>query len=167
MIGMEEITMTLLRRYDYHDRLCFVTCVTFNRRRILLNRPNLFIESWKSSRPIAWIVMPEHFHAIIPVGAESLSSIMHRFKVTYAWRFNEVVSTGRIWQPRFWDHWIRDENDLAKHLDYIHANPVHHGHVKDPFLWQQSSLMKWHMEGYYSRDWGGVGDSPEDQCFGE
>jgi putative transposase len=33
-----------------------------------------------------------------------------------------------IWQWRFWEHQIRDENDFARHADYIHFNPVKHGH---------------------------------------
>jgi putative transposase len=32
-----------------------------------------------------------------------------------------------VWQPRFWGHFIRDEEDLQRHLDYIHYNPVQHG----------------------------------------
>ena len=35
-----------------------------------------------------------------------------------------------IWQRRFWEHQIRDENDFARHVDYIHFNPVKHGHVQ-------------------------------------
>ena len=32
-----------------------------------------------------------------------------------------------IWQRRFWEHLIRDENDLQAHMDYVHFNPVKHG----------------------------------------
>ena len=35
-----------------------------------------------------------------------------------------------IWQRRYWEHTIDDEDDLDNHIDYIHINPVHHGMVK-------------------------------------
>jgi REP element-mobilizing transposase RayT len=38
-----------------------------------------------------------------------------------------------LWQWRFWEHLIRDDDDLARHVEYIHHNPVKHGLVTDPF----------------------------------
>lgn len=32
-----------------------------------------------------------------------------------------------IWQQRYWEHRLRDEGDFARHLDYIHFDPVKHG----------------------------------------
>jgi len=88
------------------------------------------------------------------VGGESISRILHRFKITYSRRFREIHGPGRVWQNRFWDHVIRDQRDMNRHLDYIHYNPVHHGVVNDPFAYDLSSLRDWHKEGYYERDWG-------------
>jgi putative transposase len=34
-----------------------------------------------------------------------------------------------IWQRRYWEHTIRDDNDFARHMDYIHISPVKHGLV--------------------------------------
>src|ERR1700693_3421109 len=31
-----------------------------------------------------------------------------------------------LWQRRYWEHTIRDENDFTRHADYIHFNPVKH-----------------------------------------
>jgi putative transposase len=56
-----------------------------------------------------------------------------------------------IWQRRFWEHQIRDENDLQRHVDYIHYNPVKHGlvtHVED---WPRSTYHKFVKEGFYGR----------------
>ena len=36
-----------------------------------------------------------------------------------------------IQQRRFWEHQIRDEDDLQRHIDYIHYNPVKHGLVNN------------------------------------
>ena len=41
----------------------------------------------------------------------------------------------KIWQNRYWEDFIRDENDLTKHLDYIY-NPVEHGLVNNVKNWQ-------------------------------
>jgi putative transposase len=60
-----------------------------------------------------------------------------------------------VWQRRFWEHLIRDEVDLANHVDYIHYNPVKHGLVKSPAEWEYSSFMKFVREGVYTVDWGG------------
>ena len=40
-----------------------------------------------------------------------------------------------IWQRRFWEHTIRDEQDLHNHLNYIHYNPVKHGLVESVLDW--------------------------------
>jgi putative transposase len=60
----------------------------------------------------------------------------------------------RFWQKRFWDHVIRDADDLAKHLDYIHYNPVKHGLVTTPELWPHSSFLAWQARGVYPIGWG-------------
>lgn len=57
-----------------------------------------------------------------------------------------------VWQRRFWEHAIRDEVDLARHIDYIHANPVKHGLAADPFDWQWSSYRKYNRLKYEMKD---------------
>ena len=47
-----------------------------------------------------------------------------------------------IWQRRYWEHTIRDVRDLNNHIDYIHANPVKHGHTRHPSDWRYSSLRR-------------------------
>jgi putative transposase len=60
------------------------------------------------------------------------------------------------WQRRFWEHLIRDENDLNDHIDYIHYNPVKHGLVTEPSMWEYSSFHKYVNEGILPKDWGGI-----------
>jgi len=36
-----------------------------------------------------------------------------------------------IWQRRYWEHLIRDELDYARHVDYMHYNPVKHRYIED------------------------------------
>jgi putative transposase len=48
----------------------------------------------------------------------------------------------KIWQRRFWEHLIKDDNDLHRHMDYIHYNPVKHGYVRRPEEWEYSSYRR-------------------------
>ena len=59
-----------------------------------------------------------------------------------------------IWQRRYWEHTIRDERDFLAQLDYIHLNPVHHGLVRAPREWPQSSFMTWVGREVYEPHWG-------------
>lgn len=58
-----------------------------------------------------------------------------------------------IWQHKYWEHIIRDENDLNKHLDYIHYNPIKHGQVKALKDWEYSSFHKFVKNGFYENNW--------------
>jgi hypothetical protein len=65
------------------------------------------------------------------------------------------VATGvrGVWQPRFWEHTIRDEDDFENHFDYAHDDPVKHGLVQFPYLWPHSSFHRWAQAGGYTNDW--------------
>jgi len=54
-----------------------------------------------------------------------------------------------VWQRRFWEHQIRDERDLQRHVDYIHYNPVKHGLVQQLEDWPWSTYDKYVREGFY------------------
>jgi putative transposase len=71
-----------------------------------------------------------------------------------------------IWQRRYWEHTIRDEDDFARHVDYVHINPVKHGLVMRVRDWPHSSFHRLVERGVYPEDWGGdVADRSGD--FGE
>jgi putative transposase len=66
-----------------------------------------------------------------------------------------------VWQPRSYEHTIRDEDDMAAHVDYIHFNPVKHGHVDRPIDWPWSSLHDFVARGILDPSWGvGWADEP-------
>ena len=60
-----------------------------------------------------------------------------------------------IWQRRYWEHLIRDDADLARHVDYIHFNPVKHGFVSRVSDWPHSSFHHYVRRGLLPSDWGG------------
>jgi putative transposase len=59
-----------------------------------------------------------------------------------------------VWQRRFWEHQVRDEIDLERHVDYIHYNPAKHGYVARPADWPWSSFGRHVRLGQYPPDWG-------------
>jgi putative transposase len=62
-----------------------------------------------------------------------------------------------VWQPRFMEHTIRDEDDLIRHVEYIHFNPVKHGLADRPGDWSWSSFSQYVKQGIYDVDWGTAG----------
>lgn len=59
-----------------------------------------------------------------------------------------------LWQRRFWEHQIRDEYDFARHVDYLHWNPVKHGLVARACEWPYSTFHRFVRDGVYPSDWG-------------
>lgn len=71
-----------------------------------------------------------------------------------------------IWQRRYWEHTLRDERDFERHVNYIHINPVKHGHVGQVCDWPFSSFHRMVRLGIYPEDWAGDVSSAE-PGFGE
>jgi putative transposase len=105
---------------------------------------------------LAWVILPDHFHAIIWSREGAISDIVRRIKQKFAglYRSKHGQMHGRLWQHRFWDHIIRDVEDLNRHLDYIHINPVKHGIADDPFKYPHSSMSKFAKQEMYPLNWG-------------
>src|SRR3546814_2573974 len=57
-----------------------------------------------------------------------------------------------IWHRRYWEHLVRDEDDLQRHVDYIHFNPVKHGHVARAVDWPYSTLHRFVAMGWWAVD---------------
>ncbi len=154
--------MSILRRYYADGQSYFVTNVTFQRMPLLKENYDLLWEAIATVRErlpfdlVAHVFLPDHFHAIIDPMRNDLSDIMHRIKLSFfaQYRKRHYRHSGRLWQSRFWDHVVRNQDDMNKHLDYIHYNPVKHGLVDSPLDYPHSSLARFGEGGYYSADWG-------------
>lgn len=57
-----------------------------------------------------------------------------------------------VWQRRFYDHIIRNEEDFNKQIDYIHYNSYKHYQIA-PKDWEYSSFEKYVEKGFYELDW--------------
>ena len=154
--------MSKLLRFHRDSDICFVTSVSNRRKELLVRNADLMkivfdrhagIMQFKI---IAYVIMPDHFHALIDCNGNDLSKIMAKIKLSFSTylRNRMGVQSGTIWQRRFWDHIIREQNDMNRHIDYIHYNPVKHGLVDSPLDWAYSSFHEYFREGYYSPDWG-------------
>ena len=122
----------------------------------------------KRSHPfviLAMVVLPEHLHAIwrLPPGDVDYPLRWSLIKAGFSRRLvkGEHRCASRLakrergtWQRRYWEHQIRDETDLARHVDYIHFNPVKHGWVNRPVDWPHSTLHGYIERGMMPPDWG-------------
>jgi putative transposase len=125
----------------------------------------------------AIVVLPEHLHTVwtMPKGDANFATRWRLIKSTFSRGLagGERISPSRIakgergiWQRRYWEHTIRSEADLARHIDYIHINPVKHGLVERVGDWGPSSFHHYVKLGVYPSDW--AGDlSQSDHQFGE
>jgi putative transposase len=132
----------------------------------------------RAERPFAVdaiVILPDHLHAIMTLqdGDSDFSGRWRRVKSLFT---RSVVAAGvpisrnhrgefSLWQKRFWEHTIRNEQDFERCIDYIHFNPVKHGHVSSPSDWPFSSLHRYIRVGLLPPDWGG-GDADHGN-FGE
>jgi len=117
----------------------------------------------------AAVILPDHLHCVWPLspGDADFSMRWHAIKSFFSRAVprGEYLSKRRvakgergIWQRRFWEHMIRDDRDFERHVDYIHYNPVKHGHVHRPVDWPHSTFSRYVRCGVYSTDWGADDD---------
>ena len=124
----------------------------------------------------AIVILPDHLHAVLtlPTNDADFPSRWRRIKGHFSSALIEAnVDLKRrpnadlaLWQRRFWEHTIRDDRDLARHIDYVHFNPVKHGLVRRVRDWPYSSFHHYVREGILPEDW--AGDLGENESgFGE
>jgi len=111
------------------------------------------------------VILPDHIHSIwtLPDNDSEYSKRWRLIKSHFSKHLpkSEQINSSRnnkgergIWQRRFWEHQIRDEEDYRKHMDYMYFNPVKHGYVCNVIDWPFSSFHKDVEAGIYSKNWG-------------
>ncbi|HUI97478.1 MAG TPA: transposase [Xanthobacteraceae bacterium] len=112
------------------------------------------------------MILSEHLHNVwtLPDGDCDYGARWRLIKSTFSRALpgGEPISASRaergergIWQRRYWEPTLRDEGDFARHVDYIHFNPVKHRHVTRVRDWPHSSFHRLVRLGTYPEDWGG------------
>jgi len=165
------------RRETVSGGTYFITKVTYNRQSWLINTIarqaiRTAIIYVRQNRPFtidAFVLLPDIFHCLwtLPEGDKDISTRLRLIKTFVTKHYGDQlaidadISQSRqkrqernSWQRRFWEHWVRDEVDFAKHCDYIHYNPVKHGLCFVPQEWQFSSLHRLMAQGIYPPNWG-------------
>lgn len=161
--------MSNIRRYHLENRIYFITVVTKERKPIFKNEENVHLlfsvlRDVKTIHPfesIAHCVLYDHVHLMIkPADIENhnISRIMHSIKKNFTERYKlkACLQKASVWQRRFYDHVIRDDEGFNKHLNYIHYNPVKHRIVNNPKDYEFSSFRYYEKLGYYEDGWGHV-----------
>ena len=164
--------MTRYRRSKFCGGYYFFTVVTYKRKRFLADdiARDCLRSAWQNvrqNRPFevtALCLLPDHLHCLwrLPEGDNDYSTrwmlIKKRFTRKYlkagGYESGQSISREKkrergIWQRRFWEHQIRDQEDLDKHVDYIHYNPLKHGLVNAVEDWPFSTYHKFVRDGFY------------------
>lgn len=129
----------------------------------------------------AWVLLPDHMHCIW-----TLPDNDHRFSIRWSMIKRQVsqacigddsilhLSSSRnkrkesgLWQRRFWEHQIRNEDDFQRHVDYIHWNPVKHQQVTKVIDWPYSSFHRYVKAGQLPPSWGTFSEDLGKFNFGE
>lgn len=118
----------------------------------------------------AWVLLPDHLHTIWTLPENGIRyaarwAVIKSFVTKSCGNMFAPVKNvntsrkqrqeGSVWQRRFWEHLIRDDSDLHRHMDYLHWNPVKHEYVKSPMDWPYSTIHRFVAEGLYQPNWGG------------
>jgi putative transposase len=175
--------MVRYRRNHLPGGTYFFTVTLANRRsKALVDRADALRVAFRATKAIApfgidaIVILPDHLHAILSLPQDD-ADYPNRWRRIKGHFTNAVIAAGsplvpdakgeyRVWQRRYWEHTIRDEDDFARHVDYIHINPVKHGLVSSVAEWPHSSFHRFVRAGHLPLDWAGTVamDSPG---FGE
>jgi putative transposase len=134
----------------------------------------------KRARPFhieAMVVLPEHMHAIwtLPQDDDDYSGRWRAIKARFT---RSLAESGlgirrnpkgeyNLWQRRFWEHTLRDEVDLRRHVEYVHFNPVNHGRARRVRDWPYSTFHRYVRAGMYPLDWAGHDMDGDVKGYGE
>lgn len=166
------------RRARVEGGTYFFTVVTYHRLPILMNghAREILHDAWVETRnrfpfeTIAICLLPDHLHCIwrLPEGDADYSIRWKEIKRLFTRGYLAEIGPGEersasrqkrheaaIWQRRFWEHTICNDEDMEEHLDYIHYNPVKHGYVMRSADWVYSSFKRYVKEGIYDIGWAG------------
>lgn len=132
------------------NRAYFVTTVTherevlfsdFNSARIVINVMKQ-LDSDGYVHSLSWVLMPDYLHWLFQLGSSgksgsnkfepTLSSVMKRLKAVSALALNQYLNRqGSLWQKAFYDHGLRDGENIQQVARYIVANPLRAGLVEN------------------------------------
>ena len=145
----------------------FFTVVTQDRRPWLteehaIDRLRKAFRHVMKDRPFtieAIVILPDHLHCIwqLPEGDNDFPERWRQIKRFVSIGLKSPLNVRKekaLWQRRYWEHLLRNEEDWRHHMDYIHYNPVKHGYAHRPVDWPHSSFRQAVTRGWYGTSWG-------------
>lgn len=176
--------MVFYRRSRIVNAPYFLTLTLSDRRSsLLVDHVGALREAFRETKrrygfqTIAIALLPEHLHWLcaLPEGDGDFSTRVRLIKRGFTMRLlamgldlsRNARGEYRLWQRRFWEHTVRDDDDLQRHVDYIHYNPVKHGLVGAAKDWPHSSFRRYVKEGLLDANWGGTVTDPSSISYGE
>ncbi|HVV98728.1 MAG TPA: transposase [Planctomycetaceae bacterium] len=153
----ERVHKHLFQEYDaYLDRNREIHWLEDPRVASLVRR-SLYYWHGRKYALLCWCIMSNHVHVLLqPLGSinialrdtsdvgesddsrSPLAEIMHSLKSYTAHEANKLLRrSGSFWQHESYDHWIRDEDELERIVEYINANPISAGFDRrsHEYLW--------------------------------
>ena len=150
-----------------------IIITSYDRKPIFIENIDILRTAFKNTKTIyefeiiAICVLPNHIHLILhPHNTEQYPHIFSSINLFFSRNVGRVRPSDNlkigyknkrekgIFQRRYWEHTIRDENELNNHINYIHYNPVKHGYAKSVKDWEYSSFHKFVKNGLYDINWG-------------
>ena len=123
----------------------------------------------------AIVVLPEHLHMLMTLPREDADFAARIMLIKQAFS-RQIPAAGEqcnrsrirrgergVWQRRYWEHLIRDDEDFVRHTDYIHFNPVKHGWVTHAADWPHSSIHRFIRRGLVDASWATVGAADQER----
>jgi len=134
----QENTIYLLTAANYEHR---PVMADENRRKDFEHEFLQGMASLCGTKVFAWVILPNHYHVLARVDLAEFRSWVGRLHNRTSTRWNRQDGTPgrRVWY-RFADRGIRSERHFWAAANYIHGNPVKHGHVSRPDEWRCSSI---------------------------
>lgn len=89
--------------------------------------------TWSDATVLAWVLMPDHYHASIQLGENTcLQKVMKRANSVLAIQVNRAANRhGQVWLSAFYDRAIRREENVRSAARYLIANPIRAKIVND------------------------------------
>ena len=152
---LEEKEIELERRRRIEDYLDKGTGAAWLKHRgvaHLIQDALLFFDG-ERYRLSAWVIMPNHVHALLrPEFGNTLSAIVHSWKSYSSNQANKLLGrTGQFWQEDYFDRYIRNAEHYQHCVDYIEHNPVKAGLCPRKYDWEFSSA-RWRNPGDGGQD---------------
>jgi putative transposase len=139
-----------LRSYDYSGYLpVFLTTSAYDRRRVFADADVadavvaqlLTTVAASAVEVTAYCLMPDHAHVLLTGMREDARplDVFVRWKQRTGQWYRQRTGA-RLWQEGYWDHVLRDTEDVGDVVRYILGNPVRAGLVTgiDGYRWMGS-----------------------------